>query len=280
MSQRRVTSHYDEKHQKPKAAFYTSPIVVLKKLNNWIKSVLIQKYTKVGAAVLDLGCGKGGDLPKWKHAQVGRLVLSDVSEKQLERAKSRFSTCQTLTIETLQGDFTSPKFAPDPQAFDIVSCQFAFHYAFRSEKQLIQTLSMVSGALKVGGLFILTVPDGKRIQEELLKPQGTDTCRLTYTGPLPDFGASYQFYLKDAIDCEEFLVKDAVLQKHCIQVGLTVVETERFDNAFFQWREKPEAQAIAKRMQLSLSSADVPLQQWDVFKLYRFYVFWRTPIGK
>ena len=36
MSQQRVTSHYDDKQQKPKAAFYTSPIVVLKKLNNWL----------------------------------------------------------------------------------------------------------------------------------------------------------------------------------------------------------------------------------------------------
>lgn len=62
-----------------------SPIIGLKSFNNWIKSVLIGKFAKrafEGAApgvrmrgkVLDMGCGKGGDLQKWKKAQVKELV--------------------------------------------------------------------------------------------------------------------------------------------------------------------------------------------------------------
>lgn len=56
-----------------------SPIIGLRKFNNWIKSVLIGKFAHrpgrgQGANVLDIGCGKGGDLMKWKSANIRRMV--------------------------------------------------------------------------------------------------------------------------------------------------------------------------------------------------------------
>lgn len=54
----------------------TSPIIGLKAFNNWIKTVLIAKFArsendppeKPKVRVLDMGCGKGGDLMKWEKA--------------------------------------------------------------------------------------------------------------------------------------------------------------------------------------------------------------------
>ncbi|PRQ22146.1 putative mRNA (guanine-N(7)-)-methyltransferase [Rosa chinensis] len=45
-----------------------------------IKSVLIQLYARRGDAVLDLACGKGGDLIKWDKAKIGYYVGIDIAE--------------------------------------------------------------------------------------------------------------------------------------------------------------------------------------------------------
>ena len=57
-----------------------SPIIHLKKLSSWIKSVLIQLYARRGDAVLDLARGKGGDLIKWDKAKIGYYVGIDIAE--------------------------------------------------------------------------------------------------------------------------------------------------------------------------------------------------------
>ena len=42
--------------------------------NNWVKSVLIRTYLPPSATVLDLCCGKGGDLNKWKEGNIHYLI--------------------------------------------------------------------------------------------------------------------------------------------------------------------------------------------------------------
>ncbi|XP_047260124.1 mRNA cap guanine-N7 methyltransferase 1-like, partial [Capsicum annuum] len=56
-----------------------------------IKSVLIQLYTKRGDAVLDLACGKGGDLIKWDKAKIGYYVGIDI-------ANGSVSSCRMNTF--------------------------------------------------------------------------------------------------------------------------------------------------------------------------------------
>lgn len=58
----------------------------LRKFNNWIKSVLISTYTQKTQSflndkkclgklsILEIGCGKGGDLPKWAHHKIGKKI--------------------------------------------------------------------------------------------------------------------------------------------------------------------------------------------------------------
>ncbi|CAL5405716.1 unnamed protein product [Camellia sinensis] len=77
---RKVADHYSARTNQTLEEREASPIIHLKKLNNWIKSVLIQLYARRGDAVVDLGCGKGGDLIKWDKAKIGYYVGIDIAE--------------------------------------------------------------------------------------------------------------------------------------------------------------------------------------------------------
>lgn len=95
----RVTTHPD--NLRPEVGVtqrQKSPIIGLKNFNNWVKSVLIAQFAhpvlqgdedegkvqrdgktvfsrnRGGGRVLDLGCGKGGDLNKWQKAKVKEYV--------------------------------------------------------------------------------------------------------------------------------------------------------------------------------------------------------------
>jgi len=47
--------------------------------------------------------------------------------------------------------------------FDLVSSQFAFHYAFETEEKVRQGLKNVASNLKRGGVFIGTMPNANMI---------------------------------------------------------------------------------------------------------------------
>ena len=68
-----------------------SDTIFVKKMNNFIKTLLINEVTsrKRALSVLDLCCGVGGDLNKWQRAGIARYVGSDLSSKSVEEAHSR-----------------------------------------------------------------------------------------------------------------------------------------------------------------------------------------------
>src|SRR5690348_1752977 len=64
-----IAAHYNSIIQKSVSQRNLSRIIGLKSFNNWVKSVLINEYciSNNKATVLDICCGKGGDLKKYLH---------------------------------------------------------------------------------------------------------------------------------------------------------------------------------------------------------------------
>ncbi|XP_058133243.1 mRNA cap guanine-N(7) methyltransferase isoform X1 [Dasypus novemcinctus] len=79
-----VAAHYNKLEETGLEKRSQSRIFYLRNFNNWMKSVLIGEFLekvrqkkKHGITVLDLGCGKGGDLLKWKKGRINKLICTD-----------------------------------------------------------------------------------------------------------------------------------------------------------------------------------------------------------
>jgi len=159
------------------------PAIQLKNFHNDVKRELINCYARGARRLLDLACGRGGDLKKWADAGIKEVVGVDLSPMEIQEAKRRYKELKGKMIEVdfKQSDdigVTSPiLFAPDdaPASFDAVTCMFALHYFFASETALGHLLSTVAANLKPGGVFFGVCPDGTRVQsaiDESHKRQG------------------------------------------------------------------------------------------------------------
>ena len=196
---------------------------------------MINKYChKLGKnlSVLELCCGKGGDLDKYFMNKIKLFVGADISGELLENAKTRLekiknekynNNFQTKCI-FIKEDLSSPqnefleKF-DKKYYFDLVSCQFALHYHFESEQRINSFLINVSSKLCDGGYFIGTIiednviikrlrnrkniPDNKYLNEKLTFGNEFYSVKFSQkkfekkNGP---FGIKYGFYLEDSID--------------------------------------------------------------------------------
>ena len=241
-----VASHYNNLEEKGVASRAESRIYHMRNLNNWIKSMLIGHYTekirsdaeangegRVPLRVLDVGAGKGGDFLKWQKARADHVVCADIAATSLEQAKVRH---EDMRRRSRSGHLFSAEFVPadctkkrlrdlyrDPdQKFDLVSCQFTFHYCFESLPQAECMLRNISENLRYGGFFIGTTPDAYDIVSRLEKSGenkiGNSVYSITRRWPedaerIPLFGAQVDFHLEGVVDCPEFLVHFPTLEK-------------------------------------------------------------------
>lgn len=202
-----------------------SKIKGLRSFNNWVKSTLIQKFSpdeEFGAErdndtkdwaddsmgpppmedkrllVLDLGCGKGGDLGKWQLApqKVELYVGLDPANISIEQARDRYASMRSgrgqrgrrPSAPLFHGEFQTKDCFGESLGdvriiqqvgfdanvgpggsmmasrwggggFDVITSMFAIHYAFESEEKTRQMLSNVAGCLKKGGRFIGVCPN-------------------------------------------------------------------------------------------------------------------------
>lgn len=198
-----------------------SPIIKLRNFNNAIKYMLIGKFTEPECKVLDIGCGKGGDLNKWRMARCAFYVGVDISDMSIKEAIHRYKSLRNTSFESIfaTGDaYGTPiqeilsQFEV-PWPMDVVSMQFCMHYAFETEDKVRRMLSNVSSSLKKGGYFVGTIPSSDFLLSKIAKLEEGEKgwknsiYSVTFANDpprdgafRPPFGHMYYYYLKDAVD--------------------------------------------------------------------------------
>ncbi|XP_070505982.1 mRNA cap guanine-N(7) methyltransferase [Chironomus tepperi] len=255
-----VAKHYNQLQEKGLAERFNSKIFYLRNFNNWVKSMLISDYLErikdsiqFGSPlrVLDMCCGKGGDLLKWQKGNITYLICTDIAGISIEQCRARYEKItnndppdrKSFHAEFFTADSTRDRLRErysDPSIeLNLVSCQFAFHYCFESPKQAEQMLKNVSECLRVGGYFIGTIPDAKDIikRQRAAKSDsfGNDIFQIKFISDpndLPIFGSKYNFVLDGVVDCPEFLVHFPSFVKLAKKFSLKLVENVRFEDYF------------------------------------------------
>lgn len=99
-----VATHYNQLQETGLAKRKESRIYFMRNLNNWIKSQLINEYVDRLRAddqsrgrprrlnVLDVGCGKGGDLLKWQKVGATHVVCCDIAETSVQQCEQRYNS--------------------------------------------------------------------------------------------------------------------------------------------------------------------------------------------
>jgi len=196
----------------------------MRNFNGWVKATQIaeldpncieaggttkkRKRTKHPLRVLDLACGKGGDLGKWvlHKRKIGNYVGVDVARGSLVDAAVRARkmrnldkcvfTCADLGSDVpgrlksqkhqkmqklLSWSMASDNGIGDPEfslkrgggieesdKFDVVSIQFAIHYMMSSIHRARRFFHTVSQLLEIGGNLIATTIDARKVMEHMM----------------------------------------------------------------------------------------------------------------
>ncbi len=207
--------HYDaqaDPTKSPAAALAVrrgGPLIRYKRWANSAKRRLINQYAGGASVLVDLGCGRGGDIGKWHEARVGQVLALDLSSAQLDEAAMRERQQRpragrpAARIVWRQRSMVQPDLAADlrPQlsqmgansGADAVAAMFALQYAFGSEAGADHLLSQVSALLRPRGIFFGTAPDadaiiahlrtrGDGVESTLGPPDAPFTLRLKLIG--------------------------------------------------------------------------------------------------
>nr|GMC55229.1 mRNA cap guanine-N7 methyltransferase 1 [Ipomoea batatas] len=297
---RKVADHYSARTNQTLEEREASPIIHLKKLNNWIKSVLIQLYTKRGDVVLDLACGKGGDLIKWDKAKISYYVGIDIAEGSIEDCRTRYNGEAdhhqrrkkfSFPARLICGDCFEVQLdraLADDMPFDIISCQFAMHYSWSTEARARRALANVSALLRPGGIFIGTMPDANVIIKKLREAKGLGFGNSVYSiefseeysekkfRPSNPFGIKYKFHLQDAVDCPEWIVPFHVFKEIAEEYDLELVFAKNSHAFVDEYMKKPEFIELMRRLGAlgdgNQDQSTLSPDEWDAAYLYLSYV--------
>ncbi len=220
-------------------------LVAFRALCNVLKAFVINHAmvtwrlcSKGRVSVLDLGCGRGGDLRKWARYRLksysgvdgASLCVNEACERQkslVSQGKSNLATSFHIA------DLTRDAIPLADAAVDVVSCMFFLQFAFGTEASAAHVLSEVRRVLRPNGVFCALLPDGDRIVQLLSDrrsqiPFGHFRLKKMEAALQPaPFGVCYNFSLVDE-PCSEYAVSSRWLSARMRDHGFRPVDGDSF----------------------------------------------------
>ncbi|KAI3912243.1 hypothetical protein MKW98_012054 [Papaver atlanticum] len=256
----RVADHYSARSNQTFKEREASPIIHLKKLDNWIKS-----------------------------AGIGYYVGIDIAEGSIEYCRKRYNG--DANHHQSRNRFTFPArllLLRDDGPFNICSCQFAMHYSWSTEARARRALANVSALLRPGGTFIGTMPDANVIIKKLREAEGPTFGNSIYWIRFDEeydhkrfrsstsFGIKYEFHLEDAVDCPEWIVPFPAFKSLAEEYDLELVFVKIFHEFVDQYLKKPEFAELMRRFGIlgdgNQDTSTLSSDEWEVAYLYTAFV--------
>ena len=266
-----------------------------RKLHNLIKADLILRFA--GDVVLDLACGRGGDLAKYRRARSYTGI--DISPDSVAEAMARLSAAANPHIaaaaEFCVDDVTSLE--PDrfaASSLDTISCMFALHYFWGEFRHVNKLLALVSVWLKLGGVFMGIVPDAEAVMDraaEALLGSGSNkfthplftlefgsdihaTLLQSTSGSAANkYGMSYFFGLPGSglvQNSLEYLVPMPEFAKMAAAHALKLTESQNL-KVYYETNIMRDLEVSMRFKGSSLTHAE-----WQLPSMYRTFVFTKT----
>lgn len=201
-------------------------------------AVLIWRRHKKGrVSLVDVGCGRGGDLHKWARFRLRSYAGVDGAALCIQEAKERHRLLVSQGKSNLEASFQVADLTREPlpitsSTMDLVSCMFFLQFAFSSEACARHVLGEVRRVLRPGGVLCALVPDGDRAIELLgdrrsqipfghfrlrKLPHTARTMESLQRGEAP-FGVGYNFSLVEEA-CTEYVVSPVWLRERLEELG-------------------------------------------------------------
>ena len=211
-------------------------------LHNQVKGMGLSAAmgSRTDLQVLDVCCGKGGDLLKWvKSGRVNTLHGFDISEESIVEANQRAQAhAGTVHVEYRCHDGRKND-SWGTQKYDVISCQFAIHYFFSSQPLATHFFKQCAHVARPGTTLVITYVNAHELSGHLWE---SEQKHINYFIPLPSFcyvstvipapkngPVPYMFHLDGSVETlAEYTVPQQILHKLLKKWKFNVVTDEPF----------------------------------------------------
>lgn len=174
----------------------------MRAFNNWIKSNMIHVYCKNKPTVLDIGCGRGGDINKFIQSGIteyvgididrnGLYVINDSAYNRYKNVKNKQKNVPPMTFiqadaralfnvqaqENALANMTTfnknliETYLSKTRKYNVINAQFTLHYYLSDALSWSNFCQNINNHLENNGYVLITAFDGKLIHDNLRDKQ-------------------------------------------------------------------------------------------------------------